>query len=52
MAFLAKAARDRGVSGYIGDGSVEWSAVHRVDAARLIRLGVERAPAGTQAAPQ
>ncbi|WP_448061058.1 SDR family oxidoreductase [Cellulomonas hominis] len=46
--FLAAAARERGVSGYIGDGSAEWSAVHVTDAARLIRLGLESAPAGTR----
>jgi nucleoside-diphosphate-sugar epimerase len=46
--FLADAARERGVSGYIGDGSAQWSAVHRTDAARLIRLGLEQAPAGTR----
>ncbi|MFI5905908.1 SDR family oxidoreductase [Dactylosporangium sp. NPDC051541] len=48
VTFLADAARRRGVSAYIGDGSTQWSAVHRSDAARLIRLGVERAPAGTR----
>lgn len=46
--FLAAAARRRGVSGYIGDGSAEWSAAHRSDTARLIRLGLEKAPAGTR----
>ncbi|MFD6288657.1 SDR family oxidoreductase [Streptomyces sp. NPDC060205] len=46
--FLTAAARERGVSGYVGDGTAAWSAVHRDDAARLIRLGMEQAPAGTR----
>ncbi|PRY39701.1 SDR family oxidoreductase [Umezawaea tangerina] len=46
--FLFGAARKQGVSGYIGDGSTTWSAVHRSDTARLIRLGIENAPAGTR----
>jgi len=47
IATLVGIARDRGVAGYVGDGSSRWPAVHRSDAARLARLAVESAPAGS-----
>ena len=43
---LIRRARAEGVSGYIGDGTNRWPAVHVNDAASLYRLAVEQAPAG------
>lgn len=39
--------RQMGAAAYIGDGSNRWPAVHRNDAATLLRLAVEDAPAGS-----
>ncbi len=48
IARLIDIARNKGVSGYPGDGSNHWPAVHRLDAAHLIHLAVELAPAGAR----
>jgi nucleoside-diphosphate-sugar epimerase len=47
MASFVGIARQRGVAGYVGDGTNRWPAVHVSDAARLTRLAVEAAPAGS-----
>jgi len=47
VAILVGVARQKGVAGYVGDGVNRWPAVHRSDAARLARLAVESAPAGS-----
>lgn len=47
-ATLTKIAKERGAAGYIGDGSTRWAAVHRSDAARMVRLALEKAPAGSR----
>ena len=44
---LTDRARRTGVTGYPGDGTQRWPAVHALDAAVLFRLALEAAPAGT-----
>lgn len=46
--YLADVARRTGTSAYVGDGAHGWAAVHRTDAARLVRIGLEQAPAGAR----
>jgi nucleoside-diphosphate-sugar epimerase len=48
IAIIAAVAREKGVSGYPGDGTNRWAAVHRSDAARMVALGLAKAPAGAR----
>lgn len=48
IAVLAGIAQQKGVSGYPSNGTNRWSAVHRADAARMVSLGLQKAPAGAR----
>jgi nucleoside-diphosphate-sugar epimerase len=48
IAAIAAVAREKGVSGYPGDGANRWAAVHVSDAARLVVTGLAKAPAGSR----
>jgi nucleoside-diphosphate-sugar epimerase len=45
---LISLARQKGVSGYVGDGANRWPAGHTLDIAHLYRLALESAPAGSR----
>lgn len=51
ISVITDAARRHGVSGYPGDGSNRWAAVHRSDAARLVTVALAKAPAGSRLHP-
>lgn len=47
IARIIDADRRHGAAGYLADGQNRWAGVYRTDAARLVRLAIEHAPAGS-----
>jgi len=47
VAMLARIAREKGLSAYIGDGQNRWPAVNRLDAGKLVQLAIDQASGGS-----
>jgi nucleoside-diphosphate-sugar epimerase len=48
ITYAIEAARQKGVSAYLGDGSSRWAAAHVLDTARLYRLALEKHESGAR----
>lgn len=47
VAVLARIAREKRISGCIGEGHNRWPAVNRLDAAKLVQLAIDKATPGS-----